>query len=63
LHVTKLTTLLPPISLIPAHTPVAPADSVAPNKTVIYKWLVPERSGPGAGDFSSVMWMYHSHGE
>jgi manganese oxidase len=26
-----------------------------------YTWLVPERAGPGPGDGSSVMWMYHSH--
>jgi FtsP/CotA-like multicopper oxidase with cupredoxin domain len=24
-------------------------------------WRVPERAGPGPGDGSSVMWMYHSH--
>ena len=27
----------------------------------IYDWKVPERSGPGPNDGSSVMWMYHSH--
>jgi hypothetical protein len=26
-----------------------------------YVWKVPERAGPGAGDPSSLMWMYHSH--
>jgi manganese oxidase len=26
-----------------------------------YVWRVPERAGPGPGDGSSVMWMYHSH--
>jgi hypothetical protein len=26
-----------------------------------YTWLVPDRAGPGPGDPSSVMWMYHSH--
>jgi FtsP/CotA-like multicopper oxidase with cupredoxin domain len=26
-----------------------------------YVWEVPERAGPGPGDGSSVMWMYHSH--
>ncbi|KIZ07330.1 hypothetical protein MNEG_0617 [Monoraphidium neglectum] len=41
--------------------PLAPGDKVAPNKTVVYTWKVPDRSGPGVGDFSSVMWMYHSH--
>ena len=41
--------------------PVAPSDKVAPGKTVTYKWLVPERAGPGPDDMSSVLWMYHSH--
>jgi hypothetical protein len=40
---------------------VAPADRVAPNKTVTYKWLVNERAGPGPADAGSIMWMYHSH--
>jgi FtsP/CotA-like multicopper oxidase with cupredoxin domain len=26
-----------------------------------YTWQVPERAGPGQGDPSSVLWMYHSH--
>ncbi len=26
-----------------------------------YTWLVPDRAGPGPGDGSSLMWMYHSH--
>jgi FtsP/CotA-like multicopper oxidase with cupredoxin domain len=26
-----------------------------------YTWTVPERSGPGPGDPSSILWMYHSH--
>jgi hypothetical protein len=26
-----------------------------------YLWKVPPRAGPGPGDGSSVMWMYHSH--
>jgi FtsP/CotA-like multicopper oxidase with cupredoxin domain len=26
-----------------------------------YVWHVPERSGPGPGDASSIVWMYHSH--
>jgi len=29
--------------------------------TYTYVWLVPERAGPGPGDPSSVLWMYHSH--
>jgi hypothetical protein len=28
-----------------------------------YVWRVPERAGPGPGDGSSVMWMYHSHAD
>lgn len=35
--------------------------SVAPGHTFTYTWDVPDRSGPGPGDGSSVMWMYHSH--
>eukprot|EP00878_Enallax_costatus_P001155 GHUV01001296.1.p1 GENE.GHUV01001296.1~~GHUV01001296.1.p1 ORF type:complete len:885 (+),score=249.43 GHUV01001296.1:1539-4193(+) len=41
--------------------PLAPGDKVAPGNTVTYKWLVPERAGPGPNDLSSVLWMYHSH--
>jgi FtsP/CotA-like multicopper oxidase with cupredoxin domain len=36
-------------------------DAVAPGDQVTYTWKVPERAGPGPGDGSSVMWMYHSH--
>ncbi len=36
-------------------------DGVPPSGTHVYTWLVPERAGPGPGDPSSVMWMYHSH--
>lgn len=36
-------------------------DAVAPGTTYTYKWDVPERAGPGPGDPSSVLWMYHSH--
>ncbi len=28
-----------------------------------FVWQVPERAGPGPGDGSSVMWMYHSHSD
>ena len=38
-----------------------PGDRVAPGKTFTYTWQVPERAGPGPGDGSSVLWMYHSH--
>ena len=36
-------------------------DGVPNGKTHTYIWPVPERAGPGPGDHSSVMWMYHSH--
>jgi FtsP/CotA-like multicopper oxidase with cupredoxin domain len=36
-------------------------DGVPPGKTHTYTWQVPERAGPGPGDGSSVLWMYHSH--
>jgi hephaestin len=36
-------------------------DAVAPGGTFTYDWQVPERAGPGPGDPSSIMWMYHSH--
>jgi hypothetical protein len=45
----------------PPTTPASPGDAVAPNQTVTYTWLVPDRAGPGPNDFSSIMWMYHSH--
>jgi FtsP/CotA-like multicopper oxidase with cupredoxin domain len=36
-------------------------DAVAPGARFTYRWLVPERAGPGPADGSSVFWMYHSH--
>jgi manganese oxidase len=36
-------------------------DAVPPGGTYTYIWTVPERSGPGPMDGSSVLWMYHSH--
>ena len=36
-------------------------DAVAPGGTYTYTWDVPERSGPGPSDPSSVLWTYHSH--
>ena len=36
-------------------------DNVPPGKTHVYTWQIPERAGPGPGDPSSVMWLYHSH--
>ncbi len=38
-------------------------DNVAPGATYTYTWHVPERSGPGPGDPSSIVWMYHSHSD
>jgi manganese oxidase len=37
-------------------------DRVAPGATYTYIWEVPERSGPGPIDPSSIIWLYHSHG-
>ena len=36
-------------------------DSVAPGKSHVYIWEVPERAGPGPNDPSSIGWLYHSH--
>jgi FtsP/CotA-like multicopper oxidase with cupredoxin domain len=36
-------------------------DSIAPGATHTYTWEVPERSGPGPKDPSSIIWLYHSH--
>jgi manganese oxidase len=36
-------------------------DSVPQGRTFTYTWTVPERAGPGPGDGSSIVWMYHSH--
>src|SRR5258708_23577938 len=36
-------------------------DAVLPGKTHNYVWEIPERAGPGPGDPSSVVWLYHSH--
>ena len=36
-------------------------DGVPPGQTHLYVWPVPERTGPGPMEGSSVMWMYHSH--
>ena len=35
--------------------------SVAPGKSFTYTWTVPPRAGPGPGDPSSSVWLYHSH--
>jgi len=36
-------------------------DMVAPGMTFTYIWTVPESSGPGSEDGSSVVWLYHSN--
>ena len=36
---------------------------VPPGATHTYIWQIPERSGPGPNDPSSVFWLYHSHSE
>jgi manganese oxidase len=36
-------------------------DAVTPGGTHTYIWQAPKRAGPGPGDVSSVMWMYHGH--
>lgn len=36
-------------------------DAVRPGHRHTYIWQVPDRAGPGPGDGSSAMWMYHSH--
>eukprot|EP00887_Chlorella_sp_A99_P002379 scaffold10.g2379.t1 len=41
--------------------PPQPGDAVPPNTTITYNWTVPERTGPGPADPSSIAWLYHSH--
>src|SRR3990167_2391369 len=36
-------------------------DYIATGQTYTYSWPVPARAGPGPGDFSSLIWPYHSH--
>jgi len=36
-------------------------DAVPTDGRHTYTWQVPDRAGPGPGEGSSVMWMYHSH--
>jgi FtsP/CotA-like multicopper oxidase with cupredoxin domain len=38
-------------------------DAVPTGGSHTYRWEVPERSGPGAMEGSSVAWMYHSHSD
>ncbi|KAI9225228.1 MAG: putative multicopper oxidase [Piptocephalis tieghemiana] len=43
------------------HAGSGPGASVPPYGNFTYTWRVPERSGPGPADPSSLMWLYHSH--
>ena len=36
-------------------------DAVPSGQSFTYEWIVPERAGPGPGDGSSLVWLYHSH--
>ena len=36
-------------------------DLIKPGGSHTYIWRVPPRAGPGPGDGSSMLWMYHSH--
>jgi FtsP/CotA-like multicopper oxidase with cupredoxin domain len=36
-------------------------DAVPPGATHVYIWQIPQRAGPGPGDPSSIVWLYHSH--
>jgi FtsP/CotA-like multicopper oxidase with cupredoxin domain len=36
-------------------------DALQPGAVHTYTWQVPERSGPGPRDPSSIVWLYHSH--
>ncbi|MGA8150643.1 MAG: multicopper oxidase domain-containing protein [Terriglobales bacterium] len=36
-------------------------DDVPPGHSHVYIWQIPERAGPGPGDPSSIVWLYHSH--
>ena len=38
-------------------------DSLPPGAIYTYTWRVPERSGPGPQDPSSIVWLYHSHAD
>ncbi len=43
------------------NTQSADKDGVPTGGVHLYVWPVPERAGPGRGDPSSILWMYHSH--
>jgi FtsP/CotA-like multicopper oxidase with cupredoxin domain len=41
--------------------PARKGNAVRKGEVFTYTWTVPERAGPGPGDPSSILWMYHSH--
>jgi len=41
--------------------PTRKGNAVQKGEVFTYTWTVPERAGPGPGDPSSILWMYHSH--
>jgi manganese oxidase len=41
--------------------PTKKGNAVQNGEIFTYTWTVPERAGPGPGDPSSILWMYHSH--
>lgn len=41
--------------------PAIKGNTVHQGEVVTYTWTVPESAGPGPGDPSSILWMYHSH--
>ncbi|HEY6375315.1 MAG TPA: multicopper oxidase domain-containing protein, partial [Edaphobacter sp.] len=41
--------------------PTRKGNAVNSGEVFTYTWTVPERAGPGPGDPSSILWMYHSH--
>lgn len=38
-----------------------PGGEISSGGKYTYVWQVPERAGPGSHDYSSILWMYHSH--
>ena len=50
-------------SQVPGQPPVKArlGNALHRGETFTYNWTVPESAGPGPGDPSSILWMYHSH--
>jgi manganese oxidase len=44
-----------------APDPAMKGNAVQRGEVFTYTWTVPETAGPGPGDPSSILWMYHSH--